>query len=129
MVGDAGREQAVRALRRLPCRASSTKAFRSTTGSKVMDCRSSSDTGVTDSSDVFYERGYVAALQPKHRLVLIDARGHGSAGSASAYAAEPGKEAPIITALRTGPDEMIKLWGERVTPPLASACGLMMRPH
>ena len=33
--------------------------------------------GVTDSSDVFYERGYVAALKPKYRLVLIDARGHG----------------------------------------------------
>jgi pimeloyl-ACP methyl ester carboxylesterase len=33
--------------------------------------------GVTDSSDVFYERGYVAALKPKYRLVLVDARGHG----------------------------------------------------
>jgi pimeloyl-ACP methyl ester carboxylesterase len=139
--------------------------------------------GVTDSSDVFYERGYVAALKPKYRLVLIDARGHGqsdkphdppsytpekfasdivavlddlgmktaiywgysmggwvgfalarhaldrvacfviggrsaSASAASAYAAEPGKEGPIITALRTGPDEVIKLWGEGVTPPL-----------
>ena len=35
--------------------------------------------GITDSSDVFYERGYVAALKPKYRLVLIDARGHGQA--------------------------------------------------
>ena len=33
--------------------------------------------GITDSSDVFYERGYVAALKPKYCLVLIDARGHG----------------------------------------------------
>jgi pimeloyl-ACP methyl ester carboxylesterase len=33
--------------------------------------------GITDSSDVFYERGYVAALKAKYRLVLIDARGHG----------------------------------------------------
>jgi pimeloyl-ACP methyl ester carboxylesterase len=33
--------------------------------------------GITDSSEVFYERGYVAALKPKYRLVLIDARGHG----------------------------------------------------
>jgi pimeloyl-ACP methyl ester carboxylesterase len=139
--------------------------------------------GVTDSSDVFYERGYVAALKPKYRLVLVDARGHGqsdkphdppsytpekfasdivavlddlsmktaaywgysmggwvgfalarhaldrvacfviggrsaSASAPSAYAAEPGKEGPIITALRTGPDEVIKLWGEGVTPPL-----------
>jgi len=139
--------------------------------------------GVTDSSDVFYERGYVAALKPKYRLVLIDARGHGqsdkphdppsytpekfasdivavlddlgmkttaywgysmggwagfalarhaldrvarfviggrsaSASAASAYAAESGKEGPIITALRTGPNEVIKLWGEGVTPPL-----------
>jgi pimeloyl-ACP methyl ester carboxylesterase len=137
--------------------------------------------GVTDSSDVFYERGYVAALKPKYRLVLIDSRGHGqsdkphdsqsytpekfasdivavlddlgmktaaywgysmggwvgfalarhaldrvacfviggrSASTASAYSAEPGKEGPIITALRSGPDEIIKLWGEGVTPPL-----------
>ena len=137
--------------------------------------------GVTDSSDVFYERGYVAGLKRKYRLVLIDARGHGqsdkphdppayaperfasdivaviddlgiktagywgysmggwagfalarhaldrvacfviggrSASSASAYAAEPGKEGPIITALRTGPEEMIRVWGEGVTPAL-----------
>ena len=33
--------------------------------------------GITDSSDVFYERGYVAALKANYRLVLIDARGHG----------------------------------------------------
>jgi pimeloyl-ACP methyl ester carboxylesterase len=33
--------------------------------------------GITDSSDVWYERGYVAALKPKYRLVLIDFRGHG----------------------------------------------------
>ena len=137
--------------------------------------------GITDSSDVFYERGYVAALKPKYRLVLIDARGHGqsdkphdpqsytpekfasdivavlddlgmktaaywgysmggrigfalarhaldrvacfviggaSASTASAYPAEPGKEDPLMTALRGGPDEIIKLWGEGVTPPL-----------
>jgi pimeloyl-ACP methyl ester carboxylesterase len=33
--------------------------------------------GITDSSDLWYERGYVAALKPKYRLVLIDARVHG----------------------------------------------------
>lgn len=33
--------------------------------------------GITDSSETWYERGYVAALKPKYRLVLIDARGHG----------------------------------------------------
>ena len=137
--------------------------------------------GVTDSSDVWDERGYVAALKPKYRLVLIDARGHGqsdkphdppsytpekfasdivavlddlgmktaaywgyslggwagfalarhaldrvacfviggrSASTASAYSAGPSKEHPIITALRGGPAEIIKLWGEGVTPPL-----------
>jgi pimeloyl-ACP methyl ester carboxylesterase len=126
--------------------------------------------GVTDSSDVFYERGYVAALKPKYRLVLIDARGHGQsdkphdplsytsekvafdivavlddlgmktavywgyslggrygfalarhalhrvacfviggapASAESAYPAEPEKEGPIVTALRTGPDQLI----------------------
>ena len=33
--------------------------------------------GFMDSSETWYERGYVAALKPKYRLVLIDARGHG----------------------------------------------------
>jgi len=29
----------------------------------------------TNRSETWYERGYVAALKPKYRLVLIDARG------------------------------------------------------
>ena len=33
--------------------------------------------GFTDSSESWYELGYVEALKPKHRLVLIDSRGHG----------------------------------------------------
>jgi pimeloyl-ACP methyl ester carboxylesterase len=33
--------------------------------------------GFSDSSETWYERGFVAALKPKYRLVLIDARGHG----------------------------------------------------
>lgn len=131
--------------------------------------------GFTDSSDVWYERGYVAALKAKYRLVLIDTRGHGqsdkphdpssyamekcasdvvavlddlgmntatywgysmgggigyalarhaldrvacfviggaAASGASAYPAEPGKEPPLITALRAGPEAIIKMWGE-----------------
>src|SRR5215471_6440810 len=137
--------------------------------------------GITDSSEVFYERGYVAALKPKYRLVLIDARGHGqsdkphdprsytsekvasdiaavlddlgmetaiywgysmggriafalaqhaldrvgcfviggaTAGTQRAYPSEPGKEGPLMTALRGGADEVIKVWGDGVTPPL-----------
>jgi pimeloyl-ACP methyl ester carboxylesterase len=138
--------------------------------------------GITDSSDVFYERGYVAALKPKYRLVLIDSRGHGqsdkphdpqsytpekfasdvvailddlgmktaaywgysmggwvgftlarhaldrvacfviggrSASTASAYPTEPGKEGPLMVAFRSGrPEEVIKVWGEGVTPSL-----------
>ena len=42
-----------------------------------MDHRSSSQHGFSDSSETWYERGYVAALKPKYRLVLIDVRGHG----------------------------------------------------
>ena len=137
--------------------------------------------GVTDSSDVFYERGYVAALKSKFRLVLIDTRGHGQsdkphdphaytsdkvasdivavlddlgmktavywgyslggrygfaltryaldrvaglviggapASAESGYTTEPGKEGLITRALRAGPDEVIKVWGEGVTPAL-----------
>src|ERR1700752_2116936 len=33
--------------------------------------------GFSDSSETWSERGYVAALKPKYRLVLIDFRGHG----------------------------------------------------
>jgi pimeloyl-ACP methyl ester carboxylesterase len=33
--------------------------------------------GFSDSSEIWYEPGTVAALMPKYRLVLIDARGHG----------------------------------------------------
>ena len=137
--------------------------------------------GFTDSSDVWYELGCVAALKPKYRLVLIDARGHGqsdkphdpqshthkkivsdivavlddlglktaaywgysmgggsgfalarhaldrvtcfviggaSGGAATPHPAKPGSEDPMMTALRGGPEEFIKLWGEWVTPPL-----------
>lgn len=139
--------------------------------------------GITDSSETWYERGYVAALKPKYRLVLIDARGHGqsdkphdpqfytteklasdivaalddlgmktaaywgysrggwtgfalarhaldrvacfviggaSASTALPFSAEPGKEDPLTTAFRVGPDEIInKMWGEEwMTPPL-----------
>ncbi len=137
---------------------------------------------LTDSSEFWYERGYVAELRPNYRLVLIDARGHGrsdkphdplsytpekfasdivavlddlglktaafwgyslggwigfafarhalnriscfvaggaSAGTQRAYPSEPGREDPLMTAFRAGPDEIIKLcWGEWVTPPL-----------
>lgn len=34
--------------------------------------------GFTDSLESWYERGYVAALKRKHKLILIDARGHGA---------------------------------------------------
>ena len=138
--------------------------------------------GFTDSSDVWFERGYVAALKAKYRLVLIDTRGHGqsdkphdppsyatekcasdvvavlddlgmktatywgysmggrigyalarhaldrvacfvvggaAASGASAYPTEPGKEPPLITGLRAGPEAIIKIWGEEwVTPVL-----------
>ncbi|MGD9879423.1 alpha/beta fold hydrolase [Reyranella sp.] len=33
--------------------------------------------GITSSSDVWYEHGFVAALKPRYRLILIDSRGHG----------------------------------------------------
>jgi pimeloyl-ACP methyl ester carboxylesterase len=33
--------------------------------------------GFTDSLGTWYGLGYVEALKPHHRLILIDARGHG----------------------------------------------------
>lgn len=33
--------------------------------------------GFTDSAETWYEFGYVRALQMKHKLILIDSRGHG----------------------------------------------------
>src|SRR5206468_4773354 len=38
--------------------------------------------------------------------------------TALAYPAEPGKEDPLITLFRGGADEITKMWGEWVTPPL-----------
>ena len=132
--------------------------------------------GFSDSIEIWYQPGTVAALKPKYRLVLIDARGHGQSdkphdppsyapekfasdivavlddlgiktaaywgysrggwigfalarhaleriacfviGGASGRvaAAEPGKESPVITALRGGVDEYVKLYDEEVTP-------------
>ena len=137
--------------------------------------------GFTDSSETWYELGYVDALKSTYRLILIDSRGHGqsdkphdpsvytpagfasdivavlddlgtstagywgysqggwisfalarhaleritcfvvggaSASAASAYPAEPGKEDPLIAALRSGPDAVINIFGEWVTPDL-----------
>jgi alpha-beta hydrolase superfamily lysophospholipase len=34
--------------------------------------------GFTDSLDTWYDLGYVDALKREHKLVLIDARGHGA---------------------------------------------------
>jgi pimeloyl-ACP methyl ester carboxylesterase len=137
--------------------------------------------GFTDSSESWYELGYVDALKSKYRLILPDTRGHGlsdkphdplaytpanfaadiaamlddigiqktyywgysqggwiafaiarhtanrvsgfviggaSASAASAYPTEPGKEDPLLTALRRGPSELMKLYGKWVTPAL-----------
>src|SRR4029077_11002277 len=45
-------------------------------GSRAMDHHSSSNTALAIAAKLG-ERGFVAALKPKYRLVLIDARGHG----------------------------------------------------
>ena len=37
--------------------------------------------GITNSSETWYERSYVAALTPTYRLILMDARGTGKATS------------------------------------------------
>lgn len=34
--------------------------------------------GFTDSLESWYDLGYVEALKPRYRLILIDARGHGA---------------------------------------------------
>jgi pimeloyl-ACP methyl ester carboxylesterase len=137
--------------------------------------------GFTDSSESWYELGYVDALKSKYRLILPDTRGHGesdkphdplaytpanfasditaalddlriqkthywgysqggwiafamarhaadrvscfviggaSASTASAFPTQPGKEDPLLTALRRGPDALVKLYGEWISPAL-----------
>jgi pimeloyl-ACP methyl ester carboxylesterase len=137
--------------------------------------------GFTDSSESWYELGYVAALKSKFRLILPDTRGHGqsdkphdplaytpaefasdlvavlddigirkacywgysqggwigfalaryaadrisafviggaSASAASAFPTEPGKQDPLIAALRQGPDAVLSIYGEWATPAL-----------
>jgi pimeloyl-ACP methyl ester carboxylesterase len=59
--------------------------------------------GFTESSERWYELGYVHALQAKHRLILIDSRGHGQSDKphdAEAYTAE--KHASDVTAVLDG---------------------------
>ena len=61
--------------------------------------------------------GFALARHALDRVACFVIGGR-SASAASAYPAEPGKEHPLVAALRGGPDEIIKLWGEWVTPPL-----------
>jgi pimeloyl-ACP methyl ester carboxylesterase len=137
--------------------------------------------GFTDSSESWYELGYVDALRSVYRLILPDTRGHGqsdkphepeaytpanfaadlvavlddigihktcywgysqggwiafalaryaperisafvvggaSASTASAFPTEPGKEDPLVAALKRGPSELVKFYGEWLTPEL-----------
>ncbi len=134
--------------------------------------------GFTNSSESWYELGYVEALKSKYRLIIPDTRGHGqsdkphelqaytranfavdiaavlddagvrktlywgysqggaigfavaqfapqrlaglvigrAAAAGSAFPTEPGKEDPLLTVLRRGLGELVKLMGEWVTP-------------
>jgi pimeloyl-ACP methyl ester carboxylesterase len=137
--------------------------------------------GFTDSSETWYERGYVEALKSKYRLILIDSRGHGqsdkphdpqsytpakyasdvaavlddigiqktyywgysqggwmgfalarhasnrigvfvlggaAASTASAFPTEAGKDDPLLTVLRGGPNDLVQIYGEWITPQL-----------
>jgi pimeloyl-ACP methyl ester carboxylesterase len=56
--------------------------------------------GFTDSAESWYELGYVHALQVKHRLILIDSRGHGQSDKPHDLEAyTPDKFASDVTAV------------------------------
>jgi len=69
--------------------------------------------GFTDSLEAWQEYGYLAALRPKFRVILVDARGHGGSGKphgAEAYALER-RVADVTSVLDAAGIEKADFWG------------------
>ncbi len=68
----------------------------------------------------YSQGGWMAFCLARHALdrAACFVVGGASASTASAFPTEPGKEDPLLAALRGGPDAIIKIWGEWVTPQL-----------
>jgi pimeloyl-ACP methyl ester carboxylesterase len=69
--------------------------------------------GYTDSVESWYELGYVDALKDAHRLILVDARGHGGSDKphvTAAYAKEL-QAADVVSVLEELKVERADYWG------------------
>ena len=69
--------------------------------------------GYTDSIETWYELGYVDAFKDAHRLILIDARGHGASDKphvTSAYSKEL-QAADVVTVLEKLNVQRADYWG------------------
>jgi pimeloyl-ACP methyl ester carboxylesterase len=69
--------------------------------------------GYTDSMETWYELGYVEALKGMHRLILVDARGHGTSDKphvTSAYAKER-QAADVVAVLEELKVQRADYWG------------------
>ncbi len=69
--------------------------------------------GYSDSTQTWYEMGYVTALKGMHQLILVDARGHGASDkphNTSAYTKER-QAADIVTVLQHLQIQRTDYWG------------------
>jgi pimeloyl-ACP methyl ester carboxylesterase len=69
--------------------------------------------GFTSCLEDWYECGYVAALQPKYRLILVDARGHGDSDKPhdeASYTLDR-RVADVTAVLDAATIEKARFWG------------------
>ena len=84
-----------------------------TTRSRARDFHSLSSTGTPDSIETWHERGYVNALKDAHRLILVDARGHGASDKphVTAVYTKEIQAADIVTVLEELKVQRADYWG------------------
>src|ERR1700693_5080415 len=69
--------------------------------------------GITQCVEDWFEGGYVAALRPRYRLILVDARGHGQSDKphdAASYALDT-RVADVVAVIAAAGVGRAHLWG------------------